>query len=168
MIKTKRLVLRSFKETDLQDIYEYSKSPSISNYMYFKRSDDVNKIKEYIDKIINEDRTGNKHSHTFAICYNKKVIGEIAILFFEEANEIFWIISEEYQNQGFAYEAALSYLNYIKEKFPVKVIKAHCDIRNIPSKKLIEKLKFTYIHEGERVYPDSRNPSREYSYELIL
>ena len=106
MIKTRRLILRPIKLSDLEDIYDYSKSPSISKYMYFKRSDDINQIKDYINQIIYEDNNGNKESHTYVVEYNNKVIGEIAILFFEEGNEIFWIISEEYQNKGFAFEAA--------------------------------------------------------------
>ena len=116
-IKTKRLILRSMTLNDLNDIYEYSKSPTISQFMYFKRIDDINQMKEYILNSIDQDKNGNKDIHSLSIVYNEKVIGEIALLFFEEGIELFWIISEKYQTQGFAYEAALAYIEYIKQNF---------------------------------------------------
>lgn len=168
MIKTNRLILRSMTLNDLNDIYEYSKSPTISQFMYFKRIDDINQMKEYILNSIDQDKNGNKDIHSLSIVYNEKVIGEIALLFFEEGTELFWIISEKYQNQGFAYEAALAYIDYIKDNFNLSKISAHCDTRNVPSKKLMEKLGFKYLKEDDRIYPDDRCPSREYSFELIL
>ena len=87
------------------DIYEYSKSPTISQYMYLKRIDDINQMKEYISNCIEQYNKKDKDIHSLSIVYNEKVIGEIAL---------FWIISEKYQNQGFAYEAALAYIDYIK------------------------------------------------------
>ena len=168
MIKTKRLILRPMDINDLNDIYEYSKSPTISQYMYSRRTEDINQIKNYILNSVHQDDNGNKDIHSLSIVYNEKVIGEIALLFFEEGIELFWIISESYQQQGFAYEAAVAYIEYIKNNFDISKISAHCDTRNVPSKKLMDKLGFNYLGEGERIYPDDREPSMEYSYELII
>lgn len=168
MIKTNRLILRPMDINDLNDIYEYSKSPTISQYMYFKRIDDINQMKEYISNCIEQYNKKDKDIHSLSIIYNSKVIGEIALLFFEEGTELFWIISEKYQNQGFAYEAAVAYIDYIKDNFNLSKISAHCDTRNVPSKKLMEKLGFKYLKEDDRIYPDDRSPAFEYSYELVL
>jgi len=168
MIKTNRLVLRPMDINDLNDIYEYSSSPTISQFMYFRRTDDVNQMKEYISNCIEQYNKKNIDIHSLSIVYNNKVIGEIALLFFEEGPELFWIISEQYQNQGFAYEAATAYIKYIKDNFSISKISAHCDTKNIPSRKLMEKLGFKYFKEDVRIYPDDRSPSREYSYELLL
>ena len=167
-IKTKRLILRPMIEDDVNDIYEYSKNLENSKYMYTRRTDDINKIKEYINRCINEDLNGNKEIHSLSITYNKKVIGEVALLFFEEGIELFWIISDKYQNQGFGYEASLAYINYIKDNFNLNKLNAHCDIRNIPSKRIMEKLGFDYKGINKREYPDDREDSMEYSYELII
>jgi RimJ/RimL family protein N-acetyltransferase len=48
------------------------------------------------------------------------------------------------------------------------MISAHCDTRNIASKKLMEKLGFNYLGISERIYPDDRSPAFEHSYELVL
>lgn len=49
-------------------------------------------------------------------------------------------INPLYQLQGFAYEAATTLINWASEHYPLKKVIAHCDDRNIPSYKLMEKL----------------------------
>lgn len=167
-IKTKRLILRSMTLDDIGDIYEYSKNIKLSQYMYHRRTGELKQIVDYVNENINQDINGNKDSFTLSIVLEGKVIGEVALLFFEEGIEIFWIISDIYQGFGYAYEASSAFIEYVKNNMNIKMISAHCDTRNSASKKLIEKLGFKYIGEDDRIYPDNRKASREYSYEMII
>lgn len=167
-IKTKRLILRSMTLNDVNDIYDYSKNTMLSQFMYHRRNGELEQIVNYVNENIKQDNIGNKDSLTLSIVLDNKVIGEVALLFFDEGIEIFWIINDKYQRLGYAYEASSAFIDYIKSNTSIKMISAHCDTRNIASKNLMEKLGFNYLGISERIYPDDRSPAFEHSYELVL
>lgn len=72
VLTTKRLILREWKEDDLDDFYEYASVPGVGEMAGWHFHETKGKTKEILDIFIN----GKK---TFAIVYNNKVIGSLGI-----------------------------------------------------------------------------------------
>ncbi|MBR3304283.1 MAG: GNAT family N-acetyltransferase [Christensenellaceae bacterium] len=138
-ISTKRLVLRYFKKTDWQDLYEYLSDPKIVRYEPYDVYDEEG------CRRLARDRT---YDHSFiAVCLKDgdssygKMIGN---LYFSEyrtgSYEIGYIISRDYQRNGYAYEAVSALIEYAFNEITADSLTAMCCVENTPSYRLMEKL----------------------------
>ena len=115
VLTTKRLILREWKEDDLDDFYEYASVPGVGEMAGWHFHETRGKTKKILDIFIN----GKK---TFAIVYNNKVIGSLGIeeyndKAFPEFNElngreIGYVLSKDYWGKGIMPEAVNAVINY--------------------------------------------------------
>ena len=123
ILETPRLILREWKESDLDDLYEYASVSGIGENAGFSH----HKNKEESSKIL---KLFIEEKKTFALEYkeNNKVIGSIGVEFikhkFEELDnylgrEIGYVLSKDYWGKGIMVEAVnkvgdylFNYLNY--------------------------------------------------------
>ena len=77
ILKTDRLILRPFKISDLDDFYEYASVEGVGEMAGWL----PHKNKKESEQILNLFISGKK---TFAIEYNKKVIGSLGIEEYDE------------------------------------------------------------------------------------
>lgn len=80
VIKTERLVLRPWKETDLDDFFEYAGVDGVGEMAGWTHHKTKEESKSILDSFINEKKT-------FAIEYSGKVIGSLGIENYKE-NEL--------------------------------------------------------------------------------
>lgn len=137
-IVTDRLIIRKFCLSDRSDLYEYL---SDNRVVYFEPYEPI--TREQSQEII---QVYSKSDSFFAVCLQEtgKVIGN---LYFELDNQlngaIGFVFHHDYQQQGYAYEAARA---LIKDRFnttQVHRIYAQCNPDNLSSWRLLEKLGFT-------------------------
>lgn len=146
VIETKRLILRPFLETDAADVYEYLREPAVSCFASMKLRS--------LDEALTEMR--NRQGETeyyFAITLkdSDKVIREIDA--YPEAGEPHaggnaardtfspcWILNESYQGEGYAYEAAQAFFEYLFSQKGARRIYAYTEDYNLSSQHLCEKL----------------------------
>lgn len=87
----------------------------------------------------------------------------------KECAELGWILNKKYQSLGYAVEAATALKDFLINEICVKKITAHCDARNAPSYRLMEKIGLTRESEnGGRVYPKTGERAREFTYSLVI
>lgn len=138
---TDRLVLRDWQENDVAAHFELYKSPDVEN-AGAKISESLSDSLECINSWI-------KYQESWAIVRkeNDEVIGSI---FLSDANrhdrykEMEYVISEKYQNNGYATEAVKSVLEYAFTKLDLLVVAVCHYSFNEKSKRVIEKCGFTY------------------------
>ena len=119
VIETERLVLRSFKQSDLHDFNEYASIPGVGEMAGWKHHETIQKTQEILDKFIKEDKT-------FAIVLkkNNKVIGSIGVEKYglEEkltefngyyGREIGYVLSKDYWGEGIMPEAVGAVIDYL-------------------------------------------------------
>ena len=119
VIETERLVLRSFKQSDLHDFNEYASIPGVGEMAGWKHHETIQKTQEILDKFIKEDKT-------FAIVLkkNNKVIGSIGVEKYglEEkltefngyyGREIGCVLSKDYWGEGIMPEAVGAVIDYL-------------------------------------------------------
>ena len=142
-IITKRLTLRSFIMNDLDDTHVYASDPEVTKYTLFGPNT-IDETKTFIEDVMLYEKEVPQKHFEYAIVYNHHVIGAVSIHFQDDFQvaEMGWILNRNYQGQGFAYEAACALKETMIERYHPKRLIAHCDSRNTPSYRLMEKLGF--------------------------
>jgi RimJ/RimL family protein N-acetyltransferase len=141
---TKRLILRPYITSDWHRIHAYSADPDFSKYELWGPNtlEDTHK---YVAAMIEQAKAIPRFKFDFAVCLksNGLLIGSCGIRRETETSlvaNLGWAINPEFQNQGFATEAARSVIDFGLNELKLKVIYATCDTRNTPSFKVMEKL----------------------------
>lgn len=148
VLKTNRLTLRPWRESDLSDFYEYA------------RVDGVGQMAGWLPhRNLEESRTILSHfiegKHVFALEYQGKAIGSLGVEEYKEKNypefshlqgrEIGYVLSKDYWGQGLMPEAVKAVIQWLfdAEKLDFVMV-GHFDWNN-QSRRVIEKCGFQYI-----------------------
>ncbi len=141
-IHTKRLIIRYLTLNDLEDVFSYASDLEVSRYALWgpNTKEDTH---VFLKEVLENYNKKEIKDYDFGIEYEGKIIGGVSLhIGLHNQAEIGWIIHPNYQGQGFATEAAKAILKFARKKDVAHVI-AHCDLRNIASFKVMEKLGMT-------------------------
>ena len=118
-IETERLILRPFKSSDLEDLYEYASVEGVGEMAGWKHHESKEKSKEILDMFITEDKV-------FAIVLKEsgKVIGSLGVEKYglEDrltefdgylGREIGYVLSKDYWGRGIMPEAVKTIIDYL-------------------------------------------------------
>ena len=145
MIETSRLILRTFREEDAADLYEYLKEPMVHCFACMK----VHSLEEAKNAAL--ERAKDKEYY-FAIVLKEtgKVIGEIDAMpetaAPDEKNAALdtfspcWMLHPDYHGKGYAFEAAKAFFDYLFCQKGARRIYAFTEDDNLSSQKLCQKL----------------------------
>ena len=135
-LRTERLTLRPWRESDLEDFYEYARVDGVGQMAGWTPHRDREESRTILSRFI-EGR------HTFALEYQGKVIGSLGVEEYNEAHypelsalsgrEIGYVLSKDYWGRGLMREAKLDF-----------ILVGHFE-RNARSRRVIEKCGFTYV-----------------------
>ena len=168
VLKTERLILREWRETDLADLYEYAKVDGVGQMAGWIPHQSMEESRRILDHFI-------RGRHTFALEHNGKVIGSLGIEEYSEENypeyaglqgrEIGYVLSKAYWGQGLMPEAVRAVIDYLFDVLKLDfVMVGHFD-RNRQSKRVIEKCGFHYV---KTVDYHTRYDTVEKSMEYVL
>ena len=160
MIETKRLIIRQFKQDDFTDLFAYLSKPE--TYVYEPgRPISI----EEAQQMCIERAKGNDFL-AVELKDNHKMIGHLYFKQIEPVEFMTWelgyIFSPEYQRQGYASESAKALLEYGFTNSKIHRIMARCNLENIASWKLLERVgfireghfrKYAFFHRNERGQP---------------
>ena len=145
--ETERLVLRRYKQEDLQDLFEYLSDKEVVEYEPYKPLT-LNETKENL-----EWRIGTEEMIAVELKNSRKMIGNVYMGKREfEALEIGYVFNRNYWGNGYAVESCKA---LIQQAFSngIHRIYAECDPRNKSSWKLLEALGFQReAHLRKNVY----------------
>lgn len=164
---TERLLIRDFRETDGEDLYEYLSDEEVVRYephKVFSR-----------EEAYKEAKRRAEDENFLAVCLESgKVIGN---LYFAkggfETFEVGYVFNKSYWKNGYATESLNALLKYAFEELEVRRIIAMCDPKNLNSWNLLERvgmrregtlLKNVYFfvdEEGKPIWKDT------YEYALL-
>ena len=147
-IETDRLLLRAFKQSDLDDFYEYASVEGVGEMAGWKHHENKEKTQEILDGFIGNDKT-------FAICFkqNNKVIGSLGVEEYgmEQAltefnnyygRELGFVLSKDYWGKGIMPEAVNAVIDYLFNDLNLDFLTCGYYDFNSQSKKVQEKCGF--------------------------
>ena len=147
VIKTERLILRPWKETDLDDFFEYASVDGVGEMAGWPHHKSKEESKLIIDSFINDKKT-------FAIEYKGKVIGSLGIEEYNEntlpefkdkkVRELGFVLSKDYWGKGFMPEAVKEVIDYLFNQLQLDIIVCCHFANNIQSKRVQEKCGFKF------------------------
>lgn len=147
-LETERLILRPFKDTDLNDFYAYASESGVGEMAGWKHHESIEETKGILDLFIKEDKV-------FAICLkdNNKVIGSVGVEKYGmedklteflnyNGREIGYVLGKDHWGKGIMPEAVNAVINYLfHERSLDFLICGYYDF-NRQSKRVQEKLGF--------------------------
>lgn len=147
VLHTERLLLRAWQETDLDDFFEYASVDGVGQMAGWLPHKNKEESMQILNMFISEKKT-------FAIVYNKKVIGSVGIEKYNEnelpeyndkmGREIGYVLSKDYWGQGIMTEAVLEVIRWLfdEEKLDF-IVCGHFDY-NMRSQRVQEKCGFAH------------------------
>lgn len=167
-IKTERLLLRPWRESDLADFYAYARVDGVGQMAGWLPHENMEKSREILNHFIE----GKK---TFALEYQGKVIGSLGVEEYREAlypelaalqgRSIGYVLSKDYWGQGLMPEAVKTVTAWLFDEIKLDfILVSHFDW-NRQSRRVIEKSGFRYIKTKEL---ETRCNTTETTLEYIL
>lgn len=168
ILNTQRLVLRPWRQSDLQDFYEYARVDGVGQMAGWLPHENIQMSQEILSHFIE----GKK---TFALQYAGKVIGSLGVETYNEeaypdlaplqGRSIGYVLSKDYWGQGLMPEAVMAVLDYLftVEKLDFLMI-SHFQW-NHRSRRVIEKCGFRCVKSTQH---QTRYGTSEPTLEYIL
>ena len=146
-LKGERIKLRAFRKDDLDDFYNYAKTPGLGEAAGWFHHKSKEESKEILDTFI-------KDKNILAIEKDGRVIGSIGIHKYDEeffdnltdkkAVELGFVLATDFQNQGIMTEALEILISYLFDECSLDVLVGGFYRGNFISKKIHEKLNYKY------------------------
>ena len=155
-IETDRLILRAWRESDLEDFYAYASHPDVGIHAGWNPHSSIEESKTILDMFIDA-----KKVFALELKETGKVIGSLGL---EEPNpdpvsdgygrEIGYVLGKPYWGRGLMVEAVRAVIDYCFEVLHFDFLTCGHFVQNHRSRRVIEKIGFTYFGESE--YPTQR------------
>lgn len=115
-IQTARLVLRPWEDSDLDNLYEYASVDGVGQRAGWLPHKSKEESRQILEKFI-------ENKKTFAIEYNKKVIGSLGVEYYREddfpsladlkGRELGYVLSKDHWGKGLMPEAVKAVIDYL-------------------------------------------------------
>ena len=136
ILETERLILRRYKEFDLQDLYEYLSDPEVVKFEPYKPMT-LDEVRENL-----EWRVSTDEMIAIELKDTEKMIGNVYLGKRDfDTLEIGYVLNKEYWGQGYAVESCKVLIDKAFEN-GIHRIFAECDPMNTNSWQLLERLGF--------------------------
>lgn len=154
-LKTKRLILRPWTESDAESLYEYAKNPAVGPIAGWPPHRSVKNSQEIIRDVLSADET-------YAVCLkqDRKAIGSIGLMIGNASNlhlpetegEIGFWIGRPFWGQGLIPEATIELLHHSFVDLELEKIWCAYFDGNVQSKRVQEKCGFIYHHTNKDIH----------------
>lgn len=154
IIDTKRLLLRAWRETDLNDFYEYASVEGVGEMAGWPPHESVAITQEVLRSFINQ-----KNELAIVNKENGKVIGSLGLheSWANDDNEyshlkmknIGYVLSKDYWGKGLMTEAVTAVIEFCFREFDLDALTCGHIPGNIRSKRVIEKCGFLPVKQNK-------------------
>jgi RimJ/RimL family protein N-acetyltransferase len=143
-LRTRRLILRDFKEKDWEAVHVYASDPEVVKFMPWGPNTEE-ETKDFIRKAIGyqEERPREHFELAAVLKADDSLIGGCGLTITSRADRsgyIGYCFNRIYWNAGFGTEAAEALVLYGFEQLGLHRIWATCDLENTASVKILEKV----------------------------
>lgn len=156
-LETDRLILRGMRVSDTEDMFEYARCPSVTQYLTWNPHTDPAETREYLTYVGQRYRTGDFYDWAVVDRESGHMIGTCGFTSFNcphDTAEIGYVLNPAYQGKGLATEAVRRVLDFGFDELGLHRIEAHFMEGNDASRRLMERVGMTfegYARESMRI-----------------
>lgn len=170
--QTERMIIRSFKDSDIESFLVYRNIPEVALYqgwdLPFSREAAVQLVNEV--KEVEIPRVGRWLQLALELKDTHEMIGDIGIRI--QVNDprqavIGFTIAPAYWRRGYASEAVTALLGYLFDDLGLHRVSADCDTENVGSWRTLEKAGFRLEAHFVENYPIGERYASEYVYGML-
>lgn len=170
-IKTQRLLLRPLSMEDLDVVHEYASNQETTKYMINLPNKTLEETRAFLRGVSEEWKKDQPNFYEFAVVLDHQQIGAISLYLSEDykEGELGWILNKNYWGNGYTTEAALALKDYAMGTLGITRLIAHCDISNIGSYRVMEKIGLNLERsDGIRKNKSATQETQELMYALNI
>lgn len=171
-LETKRLLLRSFQDLDLDSFVAYRSDPMVARYQGWDAPYSRTQATAFIEEMQRKQPAtpGEWYQLAIVLKISSELVGDCAFHILSKETdqaEIGFTLARQHQGCGYATEALTRLLDYLFGEIGLRRITATCDVENFSSSRLLERLGMRREgHFIENIWFKGRWGS-EYSYALL-
>jgi RimJ/RimL family protein N-acetyltransferase len=170
-LETERLILRQFRQRDLESFLAYRNDSDVEKYQGWSIPYSREKAIAFIDHMMTAiPLAGQWLQIAVELKSTHEMIGDVAFCIQRQDERqavIGYSLARSHWGHGYAYEALFCLLEYLFNELKLHRVAAECDVENIHSWKLLEKLGFRReAHLIENIYFKGTYGS-EYHYAML-
>jgi RimJ/RimL family protein N-acetyltransferase len=156
-IETERLLLRPYREADIDVLHDIQSRPEVVRYLYWEP-----RTREQVERVMRESSAqiegeGNALELAIQPRGSETMVGDVVLMYRSEAHrqgEIGFVLHPDHQGHGYATEAAREMLRLGFEQLGLHRIVGRLEDRNSASAAVLERLGMrleAHLHENEWV-----------------
>lgn len=154
--ETARLLLRPFREEDIESFFSCCKNPNLGRNAGWKPHQTLEESQAVLEEVF----LNQMNIWAITLKESSELIGAIGLLpdpkrSYKEAMTLGYWLDEDHWGKGYMTEAVNCILHYVFEKLPVEIITATCYPHNLQSQRVLIKNGFIYegtLHAAEKIY----------------
>ena len=170
-LETQRLSLRQFKDSDLESFFAYRNDPEVAKYQGWSVPYPRKKAMLFIKTMVVAEASQNQWLQiAVELKSSCEMIGDVAF-FIKKDDErqalLGYSLARPHWGNGYAFEAVSRLLEYLFAELNLHRVIAECDVENIASWKLLDRLGFRReAHLVENLFYKGTYVS-EYNYAML-
>ncbi|PFN05657.1 GNAT family N-acetyltransferase [Bacillus cereus] len=144
-LEAKRLLLPKLDMSHLDDLFEVYSNPQTTTYVPRNVHKNKEETRSLLEKMM--ETTDESKSFIWSVIYkgNQKVIGTCGMWVLpNNSASLGAVISPLYWGKGFIVEALEKLIKFGFQELSLNRIEGRCDVKNIASERVMQKLKMTY------------------------
>lgn len=161
LLETDRFILRQFKLSDVQDIFDnWSSDIDSAKYNAWSVHENEKITKSYVSEWVDYYKKINYYHWAIVDKNNEEVIGSISVSNIKNKKrycEVGYTVAKKRWNQGIATEVLVYILEFLTSDVGFETIRAMHDIRNKASGRVMEKAGMVYIKDQLQIFLSGRN-----------
>jgi RimJ/RimL family protein N-acetyltransferase len=147
LLITPRLIIRPFQDSDLGPFVAYRDDPKVALYQGWNVPYTIDQGREFIERLKTAvpGTVGEWYQAAVEIKSTYEMIGDVAFHVMKSDSRQAYIgysFSRSFWGQGYATEAVKALLDYLFLDMNLHRVVAECDVENISSIRLLERLRF--------------------------
>jgi ribosomal-protein-alanine N-acetyltransferase len=160
-LRTKRVILRGIKKTDIDDIFNYARIPEVAKYTIWSAHRSKKDTEVYMKFVLARQKAGEPVSWAIVDRKTGKMIGAAGFESYSEQHKtagIGYVLAKGYWGQGYMTEAVKIIIGFGFNHAGLNRIEAVCDVKNIGSARVMEKagMKFEGIQKSRIISAKGR------------
>ncbi|MBL8151880.1 MAG: GNAT family N-acetyltransferase [Blastocatellia bacterium] len=138
---TQRLNLRIPSSEDAEAIFKtYAQDDEVTKYLIWKPHQNIEQTQEFLQRCLTVWKEALAYPWIIEEKNSLKLLGMIETHIEDYKADIGYVLARKYWGQGYMTEAAEAVVNYLKSLDQIYRVWAVCDVENLASARLLEKI----------------------------